>query len=150
MRAGVRAGANVSVSLHTAGAAPAAPAPSAGPHAPRRAAGVRARLTNAPAAPLCGALSPGTSRIHACWTPVRPVRLNPKHVMSEAEEVGGPPFCLRQLSVLSPDFGVSDLGPLQQRLLVRVPPLLRSPVFQLGSFSLSGITTTSSSGALQQ
>lgn len=143
MRAGVHAGPSVFVSLHTAGAAPAAPAPSAGPHAPRRAAGVRARLANA-AAPLHGALSPGASRIHTCWTPVRPVRLEPKHVVSEA---GGPPFCLRQLSALCPDFGASDLGPLQQRFLLRVP-LLRSPVFQSRSFSLSGITTTSSSGAL--
>lgn len=142
----MRADPCVSVSLHTAGAAPAAPAPSAGPHAPRRAAGVRARLANA--APLRGALSPGASRIHTCRTPVRPVRLKAKHVVSEAAESGGPPFCLRQLSALGPDIGASDLGPLQQRFLLRVPLLLRSPVFQSRSFSLSGITTTSSSGAL--
>lgn len=63
---------------------------------------------------------------------------------------GSPPFCLRQLSALCPGFGASDLGPLQQRFLLRVPLLLRSPVFQSRSFSLSGITTTSSSGALRQ
>lgn len=75
--AGVSASANVSVSLHAAGAAPAAPAAPAGPHAPWRAARVRARLANAAAAPLCGALPSGTSRIRTCCTPARPVRLKP-------------------------------------------------------------------------
>ena len=62
----------------------------------------------------------------------------------------GPPFCLRGLSVLCPGFGASDLEPLQQRFLLRVPLMLRSPDFQSGSFSLSGITTTLCSGALWQ
>lgn len=74
-----------------------------------------------------------------------------KHVVYEAAELRGPPFCLRQLSVLGPDFGASDLVLLQQWLLLQVPLLLCSPAFQSfsGSFSLSGITTTSCSGALQ-
>lgn len=62
----------------------------------------------------------------------------------------GPPFCLRGLSVFCPGFGASDLEPLQQRFLLRVPLTLRSPDFQSGSFSLSGITTTLCSGALRQ
>lgn len=62
----------------------------------------------------------------------------------------GPPFCLRGLSVFCPGFGASDLEPLQQRFLLRVPLMLRSPDFQSGSFSLSGITTTLCSGALRQ
>lgn len=83
------ASASVSVSLHAAGAAPAAPAPSAGPHAPRRAAGVRARLAHsaaAAAAPLRGALSSDTSGIHTCCTPVRPVRQS-RRVACEAAEL---------------------------------------------------------------
>lgn len=66
---------SASVSLHAAGAAPAAPASSAGSHAPWRAAGVWAWLANATATPLCGALPSDTSRIHTCCTPARPVRL---------------------------------------------------------------------------
>lgn len=148
--AGVGASASVPVSLHAAGAAPAAPAPPAGPHAPWRAAGVRARLADAPAAPLCGALPSGASGIHTCCTPVRPVRLNPSVQLVRQQKGGGSPFCLGQLSGLGPNFGASDLVLLQQRLLLWVPLLLRSPGFQSGSFSLSGITTTSCSRALQQ
>lgn len=71
-------------------------------------------------------------------------------VVAAAAAAVVPPFCLRQLSVLGPDFAASDLGPLQQRFLLRVALLFRSPVFHSESFSLSGITTTSCSGALQQ
>ena len=146
---GVSTSTSVSVSFHAAGAAPAAPAPSAGPHATWRAARVRARLANATAAPLGGALSSDTSRIHTCCTS-ETSETESKHVVGAAAELGGPPFCLRQLSVPGPDSGASDLVLLQQWLLLRAPLLLRSPVFHSRSFSLSGITTTSCSGALQQ
>lgn len=145
-------GTGVSVSLHAAGTAPAAPAPSAGPHTARRAAGVRARLTHCTTLPLCSALPSNTRRTRTCWTSTRPVRLKPsvELVKQQRTVTGRPPFCLRGLSALGPDFGASDLVLLQQRFLLWVPLMLRSPVFQSGSFSLSGITTTLCSGALGQ
>lgn len=57
------------------------------------------------------------------------------------------PFCLNELSEFSPDFGACDF-PLEQRLLVRVPFMFRSPVRHSGSFSISDITITLCSGTL--
>lgn len=64
--AGMCSGTGVFVSLHAAGAAPAAPAPSAGPHTAWRAAGVRARLTHSTTMTICSALPSSTSRTHTC------------------------------------------------------------------------------------
>lgn len=57
---------------------------------------------------------------------------------------------MRGLSLLGPGFGASDLGPVQQRVRLRAPLMLRSAAFHSGSFSLSGITIMLCSGALQE
>lgn len=84
--AGVCSGAEVSVPLHAAGTAPAAPAPPAGPHTACWAAGVWTRLTHSAAASLCRALASRTSRTRTCWTSTRPVRLDPSLRKSKAAE----------------------------------------------------------------
>lgn len=66
--AGVCSSTGVLVSLHAAGAAPASPAPSAGPHAARGAARVGAWLTHSSTTALCSTLSSRASRTHPCWT----------------------------------------------------------------------------------
>lgn len=126
--ASVNSGVRVSVSLHAASAAPAAPAPSAGPNTARRAARVWARLAHSTTTPLT--LPSSTRGTGTCRTSARPVRPNSgaEAVKQQRTAAGGPPFCLRELSALASDFGASDLVPLQQRFRLRVPLIGRSPV----------------------
>lgn len=85
--AGVRPGSGVFVTLHAAGAAPAAPAPSAGPHAAWRAAWVRAGLTNSATASLCRALSSDSSRTQTCWILTRPMKLKSSAEVAKRREL---------------------------------------------------------------
>lgn len=66
-------GTGVLVSLHAAGAATAAPAPSAGPHAARWAAWVWAWFADAAHAPLWSTLLPSASRTHT-WQEQSPAK----------------------------------------------------------------------------